>query len=112
MTPGKRIWIEPNQRKQFASALTDPQLVPAFQRRHKTNIPCDCEVREKTSLLNHIASPPSETNRIPLCRWRPFDQNLTRRGQQQTIHELESGCLAATRFAQQNERFAAINSQI
>jgi len=66
----------------------------------------DSEVRKQAGFLNHVTSAPPQTDRVPFSRRFSFDPNLTSGWHQQMIHQPERGRLAATRFAQQHQRFA------
>ena len=55
---------------------------PAFQARHEADVLLDGEVREQARVLNDVADPPPETNRVPRHGGRAFHPHFARARQE------------------------------
>ena len=57
--------IEADKMEHFIDAGGDASCIPTFQAGHETDILCNGEMREKASILNHVADAATEPDGIP-----------------------------------------------
>src|SRR2546421_5112244 len=97
---------EADQLKHFVSPDARAPRISILESQHERHILLDRHVREKPPVLQHVADAATQVDHLPLGRETALDDDLTRRGYDQAVDQLERGRLAAAGFAEKDEDLA------
>ena len=89
------VGLEPDERQELVGEAALPRLVPAQESRHDRDVRPDGEMRKQSNLLDHVADPPPQLDRVLRRDVPPVDQDLPARRLDQPVDHLQARGLAA-----------------
>src|SRR5664280_2415492 len=99
-------------RKQIVDTRVDPVTLPPQELRHDGDIPGDRVMRKEARLLDHIADPAPEENRIPFARGLALDVDVAGDRREERVHHFQGGRLSRAAPAEEDERLARRDFEI
>src|SRR5919199_4680360 len=98
--------LQPDQLEQLVDALPDLPAIPPEEPRDGRDVVGDREVGKKADLLDDVTHPKPELDRIDMGDVFVIVQDSAAGGLDEPVDHLESGRLAAPRWADQHARLA------
>ncbi len=104
--------VEANQVEHFVDPGADAGTVPTEQVRDSSHVVGDRQVGEKPGLLDHVARPPSQLDRVDRCDVLPIDDDTPARRLYQAVHHPQDRRFAAPRRPDQDAQLARRHLQV
>ena len=96
-----------HHREELFRASAAPLLAPAEQAGHDRDVLLDVPVRKKSALLDHVADPAAQRDRVLRRHVPSIDSNLARVRRDEPVHEPQGGRLPRSRRADERHRLPA-----
>ena len=108
ISAGELFRVEPHQFEQFGDTLLDPPLVPAQQPGHGRDIVGDAQVRKQSDVLDDVAHPQAERDRVDVRDVLLIVKDAAIAGLDEPVDHLERGRLSAAGRADQHGQLAGV----
>src|SRR6266567_1037523 len=86
--------IEPRQFKELIHALADARFPPALEMRNQTDVPRYREMGKQSDVLDDIADPAAQADRVPIPSGPVLHDHLSARRFKKPIDQFQSRCFA------------------